>query len=180
MLGRGGGGITGSLVHYGGPECDRRLPELSTPGPGVLVDTCPGCRQLSPDSVAGHSRPVCRLADVSSAGILFPTGRPDVCGHRHVSTVVGWAPGICLPSLCTDLLLDLQVACLQGDLPHPDCSFLATERVVSGAPEPGCGSSGTPSTLERFLTQPHIHHLHQNLPVLCPHAWQLYNALPAL
>ena len=47
------------------------------------MDACPGCRQLSPDLVAGHSRPVCRLADVASAGILFPTGRPDVCGHRQ-------------------------------------------------------------------------------------------------
>ena len=35
LLGRGVGDHSGSPIHYGGPECDCRLPESSTSGPGV-------------------------------------------------------------------------------------------------------------------------------------------------
>ena len=34
-LGRGAGDHSGSPIHYGGPEYDRRLSELPTSGPGV-------------------------------------------------------------------------------------------------------------------------------------------------
>ena len=77
---------------------------------------------------------------------FFPSERSDVGGHRHFFVDVGRAPGVCLPSLRPDPSGDQRVVGQQRDLHHFDRSFLATERVVSKAPESGCGSSGAPST----------------------------------
>ena len=90
------------------------------------------------------------LNELPPPGLLFSSRRSDVGGHRCISADVGGAPGIRLPSLRPDVSGAQQAARLQGNFHHLDGPLLAAESVVPGAPESGCGSSGTPSTSEMF------------------------------
>ena len=80
-LGGGVGDHFGSPVHYGVPECGRRLVELSPSGPGVRMDPLPGCCRLTPDSEAGCGGPLRHCHELSHTGLFLTTRQSNVGRH---------------------------------------------------------------------------------------------------
>ena len=91
-------GSTPSPVHSRPSQCSGGLaqPSLSSPRFGVdfVSSDCGG----APLPVASHHRSLHDLPEPSPAGVLLTDVRPAGCGHRCNAAIVGWPPGLRLPT----------------------------------------------------------------------------------
>ena len=134
--------LPSSAVHSGQSQCPRRLSLPPSSVFGFRVDSSPGRLSGSSPSVAGDGRPVCHLSK-SPLFCLF-LSLPGSSGSRDrcVSSVLGRASSLHLPSLVHHSLGPGEAACFSGNLSDVSGSVLAPVAMVSRAPGLSSGSSG--------------------------------------
>ena len=125
--------------------------------------------------MAGDCRPIRPSPQLPTPGLFLTPQRSHCSGHRRVSPGVGWPSGVHVSTFWAHLPGHQQTEVIQGDLSDAHRSILATEGIISGAPESCGGSSVAPSFTLRLIQIAHFHHLHQNLPVLSLHVWRLFS-----
>ena len=171
--------VSGSRVYCGVPEFRSRLLEPSSTGPLFGVDPGSGGSGRVGSGVTSDCRSLCHCPQLPTPGLFLSPLRSHGSAHRCLSSGVGWPPGVRLSAVCINSPGPEQTDLAHGDLSHPHHSFLASEGVVSRAPESCGGSSGPPAYTSGLLKQPHFHCLHQNLHMLNLHAWRLFSGSSA-
>ena len=114
-------------------QCSGGCPVSPQPGSRLGVDAPSGCVQLAPPALAGDNRSVCVLTQ-SPLFCLFCAGvRSHGCGYGCHAPVMGFATGVCLPSLRHDQSGPGEGEVLSGSGANAHCSTLAPASVVPGA-----------------------------------------------
>ena len=144
--------VSGSPIYLGVPECGGRLLEPSSTGPQFRVDPGSGVGRRVGSEVAGDCRSLRHSTQLLTPSLFLSPLRSHGSGHRCLFSGVGWPPGVRLSTFCADSLSLEQAGLVQGYISHPHPSILASEGVVSRAPEFHGGSSGAPDYTSR-LTQ---------------------------
>ena len=97
------------------------------------VDAPSGSVQLAPPALAGDNRPVCLLTQSPLFCLFCACVGSHGCGYRCYAPVMGFATGICLPSIRHDQSGLGEGEGLPGLGAHAHSSILASVSVVSGA-----------------------------------------------
>ena len=141
-------------------------------GSRLGVDAPSGSVQLAPPALASDNRSVCLLTQSPLFSLFCSCVGPHGCGYRCHAPVMGFATGLCFPSVCHDQPGPGEGEGLPGSGAHSHTSILAPTSVVSGAsralilpPHP------LPSRWD-LLRQPHVRRFHQNLSMLRLHEWR--------
>ena len=114
-------------------QCTGGRSVLPQPGSRLGVDAPSGCVQLAPPALAGDSRSVCVLTQ-SPLFCLFCAGvGSHGCGYGCHAPVMGFATGVCLPSLRHDWSGPGEGEDLSGSGADAHSSTLAPASMVSGA-----------------------------------------------
>ena len=99
--------------------------------------------------MACDGRPVHHFPQLSSASVFLSHQQSDGRRDRCVSPVLGWASGVCLPSVRPHTQRPQQAAVVQGDVSDFGSSSVATEGVVSRTPEAVGRTYSRPSSVSR-------------------------------
>ena len=111
------------------------------PGSRLGVDVPSGCVQLAPPALAGDNRSVCVLTQSSLFCLFYASVRSHGCGYGCHAPVMGFATGVCLPSLRHDRSGPGEGEVLSGSGADAHSSTLAPASVVSGAADSAPSSS---------------------------------------
>ena len=142
-------------------------------GPRLGVDAPSGSVQLAPPALAGDNRPVCLLIQSPLFCLFCACVGSHGCGYRCHAPVMGFATGVCLPSIRHDQPGPGEGEGFPGSGAHAYSSILAPASVVSGAAGAADFAPSSSSSRWDLLRQPHIRRFHQNLSMLRLHAWRL-------
>ena len=102
-------------------------------GSRLGVDAPSGCVQLAPPALAGDNRPVCLLTQSPLFCLFCACVGPHGCGYRCHAPVLGFATGVCFPSIRHDQPGPGEGEGLPGSGAHAHSSVLAPASVVPGA-----------------------------------------------
>ena len=100
--------------------------------------------------VAVDSRSFRHSPQLPFPGVFLSPIRSYGSGHRCFSSGLGRVTGVRFPAFCADPSGPEQADAFKGDISHSCGSLLASEGVVSGAPEPGFGCSCHPAHASQF------------------------------
>ena len=110
-----------------------RRPVSPQSGPRFGVDAPSGSVQLAPPALAGGNRPVCLLTQSLLFCLFCACVGSHGCGYRCHAPVIGFATGICLPSIRHDQPGPGEGEGLPGSGAHAHSSILAPASMVSRA-----------------------------------------------
>ena len=142
--------VSGSPIYHGVPECFGRLLEPSSTGPRFGVDPVSGGSRRVGSEVANNCRSLRHSPQLPTPSLFLPPLQSHGSRHGCLSSGVGWPPGLYLSTFCADSPGLEQAGLVQGDFSHPYRSVMASEGVVSRAPEFCGGSSGAPAYTSRI------------------------------
>ena len=111
-------------------QCGGGRPVSPQSGSRLVVDAPSGCVQLAPPALAGDNRSVCVLIQSPLFCLFCSCVGSHGCGYGCHAPVMGFATGICLPSLCHDQSGPGEGEVLSGSGADTHCSSLAPASVV--------------------------------------------------
>ena len=131
-------------------------PVLPQPGHRLGVDAPSGGVQLAPRALAGDNRSFCLLTRSPLFCIFCSCVGSHGCGYRCHAPVMGFATGVCLPSVRHDQSGPGEGEGLLESGAHTHSSFLAPTSVVSGTADsvPSSVSVGPPAAATRQEVSP--------------------------
>ena len=131
-------------------------PVLPQPGHRLGVDAPSGGVQLAPRALAGDNRSFCCLTQSPLFCLFCSCVGSHGCGYRCHAPVMGFATGVCLPSVRHDQSGPGEGEGLLESGAHTHSSFLAPTSVVSGAADsaPSSVSVGPPAAATRQEVSP--------------------------
>ena len=166
-LGGADGDFSNASIHPGSAQYSSRLSVQEEPGHRFGVDRTSADSGLSTTSLAGHSRSVCDLGQLSPSVLLFSSPGSHEHGNRR-SPILGQPAGICFSPVIP------AAPGAEQDPFWPEMEWFPD--LLESLVDP-------PLRLpERrdLLIQPHFHRFHLGLQSLRLHAWRLSNGLPGM
>ena len=139
-------GSAPSPAHSRPSQCSGGFAQPSLSGPRIRVEVVSSGCGGTPSPVASHHSP---LRDFP-AGVLLTDVRPAGCGHGCHAAVVGWPPGLRLPTLRPPSSGVGESLGFQGVGADTGGSLLASAPLVPGPSGAAAGDPPLPATKEGF------------------------------
>ena len=114
LLGRVNGDHIGAPVHRGGMERSCGCSEPSGTDHRLRMDLVSGGGRRVGEAVAGDGRFFCHLPQLLSSSVFLLLERFDGSEDGCLFLILGWAPGLFFPVVCSDLQCSEQASVQQG------------------------------------------------------------------